>query len=147
MGALLIAMAYLDTSVLGSYYCLETLSAAIKHALTSVSDPVISALSEVEFTSLLSLKVRIGDLDHAAADQTRRLFRKHKSQQLFRVADLTDRELVTATSWLARFNTSLRALDALHLAIASSDRQPIWTTDKPLATTARALGIPCQLTP
>jgi uncharacterized protein len=137
-------MAYLDTSILGSYYCQETLSAAVSRELPSLSLAIISPLVEVEFTSLLSLKCRTGDLGRAAADQTRRRFQKHKAQQLYRLVPLGDREFATAARFLANFNTSLRTLDALHLAVAATHKQELWTTDKLLAASARAFGIRCK---
>ena len=46
--------AYIDTSVLGAYYCPEPGSVAAEKALLRIEGPVISALSEVEFVSLVS---------------------------------------------------------------------------------------------
>lgn len=138
-------MAYLDTSILGSFYCLETLSPAVNQALASLSVALISPLVEVEFISLLSMKVRTGDLDRSAAQQTRQQYLKHKSHRLFRLVSVGENEYQSAARLLAQFNSSLHALDALHLATASANRQPIWTTDKLMATSAKSLGIPCKL--
>ena len=138
-------MPYLDTSVLGSFYCPETLSAAVNVALRSASIPSISWLSKVEFVSLLSFKVRARHIVAADADRIRRQFQDHRSQRLFRILPLADHHFAQAALWLSRFNTSLRTLDALHLAIASANRQPLWTTDKLLAASARVLGVSCKL--
>jgi hypothetical protein len=49
---------YIDTSVLGAYYCPEPLSMNAETASRRIKIPVISVLSEVEFTSLISRKRR-----------------------------------------------------------------------------------------
>ena len=54
--------AYIDTSVLGAYYCPESLSAAAEAALRQTKIPVISLFSEVEFCSLLSRKRQLKEL-------------------------------------------------------------------------------------
>jgi len=41
--------AYIDTSILGAYYCPESLSSAAETVLRGIGTPVISVLSEVEF--------------------------------------------------------------------------------------------------
>lgn len=48
--------AYIDTSVLGAYYCPEPLSGAAEAALLELRDPCISPLTEVEFASLVARK-------------------------------------------------------------------------------------------
>ena len=40
---------YIDTSVLGAYYCPEPSSATAENALRQIAVPVISTLTEVEF--------------------------------------------------------------------------------------------------
>lgn len=54
--------AYVDTSVLGAYYCPEPLSGAAEAALLALRDPCISPLTEVEFTSLVARKRRLKEL-------------------------------------------------------------------------------------
>ena len=48
-------------------------------------------------------------------------------------------------NWIGRFDTSLRTLDALHLACASSNNIPLVTADDALARSAEALGVKVQL--
>lgn len=138
-------MPYLDTSVLGSYYCPERLSNAVAKALAAVTDPVISPLVELEFTSLLSLKVRTGDLTAADAGLILSRFRVGLANGSYRAVDLGQPEHDLARDWLARFTTPLRTLDALHLAAAFANGLTIVTTDKPLAAAAAQLGATCQL--
>jgi len=58
---------YVDTSILGAYYCPEPLSAAAEDALRQFKTPVISVLSEVEFCSLISKKCRLKELKERQA--------------------------------------------------------------------------------
>ncbi|NJL32245.1 MAG: type II toxin-antitoxin system VapC family toxin [Phycisphaerales bacterium] len=134
-------MAYLDTSVLGSYYCPETLSAAVNRALAALPAPAISPLVDVEFCSLLALKVRQRELTRAAAQKALAQFRQHLSDGYYQSLEIGAREYDIARTWLAGFNTPLRTLDALHLACAHAHGRTLWTTDKPLAQAAHALGV------
>ncbi|TSA09638.1 MAG: PIN domain-containing protein [Deltaproteobacteria bacterium] len=46
-----------------------------------------------------------------------------------------------ARDWMGQFNTSLRTLDALHLAVASSEGLTLVTADEGLAKAAKALAV------
>jgi predicted nucleic acid-binding protein len=50
-----------------------------------------------------------------------------------------------ARGWIGRFNTSLRTLDAIHLACASSNNLRLVTADEALAASAESLKIEVQL--
>lgn len=138
-------MAYLDTSVLGSYYCPESLSTAVSHAISHLDKAIISPLVEVELCSLLSLKVRSREMTPAAAREVLALFNQHVSSGYYEIHEIASREHDFARAWLSGFNTPLRALDALHLACAFAQGHVLWTTDKPLSQSAKALGIKCKL--
>lgn len=138
-------MAYLDTSVLGSYYCPEPLSTEVNAALVRVRGPVISSLVEVEFSSLLSLKVRVGAMNRAAAFRVLPQFKVHVSDGLYAFVDVGEREYELARDWLGRFDTPLRTMDALHLAAAFAHQQELLTTDKALSKSAKQLGVKCRL--
>jgi hypothetical protein len=136
---------YLDTSILGSYYCPEPLSSVVAAVLKTVPDAVISPLIEVEFCSLLSLKVRTAALDRASANAVLSQFRVHMADGVYRLIESSEREYELARGWLSRFDTPLRTLDALHLATAFAHRQEVITTDKLLERAARKLGVTCRL--
>jgi uncharacterized protein len=138
-------LAYLDTSILGSYYCPESLSAAANSAVASVAEAFISPLVEVEFCSLLSLKVRTGAMDRADASAVLAQFRVHVADGLYMLAEQGPREFELARTWLARFDTPLRTLDALHLATAFANRQEMITTDKIMGRAARQVGVKCRI--
>lgn len=50
-----------------------------------------------------------------------------------------------ARSWISRFSTTLRTLDALHLAVSTASDLELITADKGLAETAERLGIEAKL--
>ena len=138
-------MAYLDTSVIGSYYCPETLSHAVGRNIATLNDATISSLVELEFCSLLSLKVRTHELTKPVAQKALAQFRRHVSGGYYEVMEISSREYDMARTWLAGFQTPLRTLDALHLACAYVHGTTLWTTDKSLAKAARILDVNCKL--
>jgi len=136
---------YLDTSVLGSYYCPESLSSAVDRVLTSLPEAFISPLVEVEFCSLLALKVRTKALDRAAAGAALSQFKVHRADGLYQIVEIGAREYELAGDWLSGFTTNLRTLDALHLAAAFANSQTLLTTDKTLSDAAKRLRVPYHL--
>src|SRR5437588_297114 len=114
-------MSYIDTSVLAAYYCPEPLSATVDKLLTNLNGPALSQLSEVELVSALSQKVRTGQLDTAAAHQIRTQFQAHLASGYYELLPVNTREYHLARDWISQFSTSLRTLDALHLAVAFSN--------------------------
>lgn len=138
-------MAYLDTSILGSYYCPEALSEAVNATLLSLAAPAISPLVEVEFSSLLALKVRCRELSRTSAQSALSQFRQHVSAGRYLFLEMGSQEYDVAQTWLSGFSTALRTLDALHLACAHVHGEPLWTTDKSMAQAAKALGVACRL--
>ncbi len=138
-------MAYLDTSILGSYYCPEGLSAAVNRVMGELDDAAISPLVEVEFCSLVALKLRMGEMTRPAAQRALALFRQHLADGYYDVLEIGPREYDTARAWLSSFHTTLRTLDALHLACAFVHGECFWTSDKPLARAAKVLSVDCKL--
>ena len=138
-------MPYIDTSVIGSYYCLESTSPAVNRAFQTIQQVTISPLVELEFLSLLALKVRTGILTQPAALSALGQFQVHQSSGLYGFVEIGPREFDVARNWLLGFSTALRTLDALHLATAFSNQQTLWTTDKALARAAGQLRIDHQL--
>jgi uncharacterized protein len=138
-------MAFLDTSVLGSYYCPEPLSEPVNRAMQSVSDAVISPFVELEFCSMLSQKVRMRSLSRAAAGAAMSQFRVHVADQIYRVVQIGAREYELAHDWLVAFTTPVRTLDALHLAASFAHEQTLITTDKGLAQAAKRLRVAYEL--
>lgn len=133
-------MPYIDTSVLAAYYCPETYSAKAQ-AVLSRGEPLLSLLTEVELVSAVSKKVRMKELSADSGRQILTLFQSHLDLKVFAKVVLDSRHYQLAAGWMARFNLSLRTLDALHLAVAAFEKVELATADKNLAKSARQLGI------
>ena len=138
-------MAYLDTSIIGSYYCPETLSHLVGQNIATLAEAAISSMVELEFCSLLALKVRTRELSKPLAQKALAQFHQHISDGYYEIMEITQREYDVARTWLAGFQTPLRTLDALYLACAYTHGTTLWTTDKPLAKAAQILGVNCKL--
>jgi predicted nucleic acid-binding protein len=129
--------AYIDTSILGAYYCPEPLSAAAEDALRQIKTPVISVLSEVEFCSLISRKRRLKELKERQAKAILDLFGNHVAEGFYRRMSLDTGHLMKARQFLASMDSSLRTLDALHLAAASAEALSLMTVDREFARAAK----------
>jgi predicted nucleic acid-binding protein len=129
--------AYIDTSVLGAYYCPESMSAAAEAALRRIKTPVISLLSEVEFCSLLSRKRRLNELTERQMRAILDLFSTHVAEGFYRRVALTSELFLTARKLVASAHSSLRTLDGLHLAVALAENLPLMTADQDLAKSAK----------
>ena len=132
--------AYVDTSVLGAYYCPEELSSAVEDALRRIEVPVISTLSELEFCSLIAKKRRLKELNAQQARRVLDLFESHVSEGFYRRVNLTAEHYLKARQLIAVARIRLHTLDALHLATARADALPLLTADKVLASAARRHG-------
>lgn len=129
--------AYIDTSVLGAYYCPEALSEVAEQALRQIAAPVISLLSEVEFASLLSRKRRLKELSERDASGILDLFETHVAEGFFRRMALSSDHFLRARQLIASKIGSLHTLDALHLGAAISESLPLMTADRDLAAAAK----------
>jgi len=138
-------MEYIDTSLLVAYYCPERLSTAAQKAIREASAPTISPLVDVEVHSAIALKVRTRELDGAEAARVLAQFRLHVADGRYRLVPIEAREYGLARDWIGRLSTSLRTLDALHLAAAFANGLELLTTDKPFAGAAKHFGVKCHL--
>jgi predicted nucleic acid-binding protein len=129
--------AYIDTSVLGAYYCPESGSVAAEKALLRIEGPVISSLSEVEFVSLVSEKRRLKELNDRRAREVLDLFGAHVAEGFYRRLALSTEHFLKARQLIGSFMVPLHTLDALHLAAAMIEVLPLVTSDGPLATAAK----------
>jgi predicted nucleic acid-binding protein len=125
--------AYVDTRILGAYYCPEPLSAAAEKALRQLKTPVISVLSEVEFCSLISKKHRLHELRERQAKEILDLFSNHVAEGFYRRISLNTDHFIKARLLVASMDSSLRTLDALHLAVALSEGLTLVTADREFA--------------
>ena len=124
---------YVDTSILGAYYCPEPLSAAAEDALRQFKTPVISVLSEVEFCSLISKKWRLKELKERQAKEILDLFSNHVAEGFYRRISLNTEHFLKARLLVASMDSALRTLDALHLAAALAEGLTLVTADREFA--------------
>jgi predicted nucleic acid-binding protein len=75
-------MYYLDTSVLVAYYCPEPISETAEMLILRSERPCISSLTEVEFASALSRKVREMNLSPEDGNKIFNQFQSHLEQSL-----------------------------------------------------------------
>ncbi len=136
---------YIDTSVLAAYYCPEPLSLVAEHTLRRHNSPIISELTQVEFVSAVSRKVREKTLPYESAARLLAQFEAHVEDGYYEVLSLKPRDYRLAKSWLGQLKGTLRMLDALHLAVAVAAAGSIVTADRRLAAEARRLGVPMKL--
>jgi len=129
--------AYVDTSVLGAYYCPEPLSAAAEAALLRLQEPCISPLTEVEFASLIARKRRLRELRERQATEVLRLFGQHVADGYYRRLPLSAEHFLRARDLIASMASALTTLDALHLSVALSSGIPLLTADRDFARAAR----------
>ena len=138
-------MVYVDTSVLVAYYCPEELSDQVDKLLIKMDTPVISQLTEIELHSAVARKIREQSLTNVDGKKILSQFNRHIKQGYFTQRYLTPEHYRIAKDWISLFNTPLRTLDALHLAVAANDNLLLMTADTKFAKSAITLGIEVQL--
>ncbi len=134
-------MVYVDTSVLVAYYCPEPLSQKAEAFVTTHVQPVISALTEIELFSAVSKKVRTKEMKRKDAGRVAARFLADIENGYYTYLPVEGTYYRLARDWIGMFNLSLRTLDALHLAISSSEGLEIVTTDPGLFKSAKALSL------
>lgn len=135
-------MIYFDTSFLVPLVLLEATSEDVAAFFEEPPEEVlaISHWTRVEFSSLLAREVRIGGLQQMAASAADAQF-EHLSAS-FRVILPEIDDFEVAKRYLSRFETGLRAADALHLAVAANRQaRQIYTLDKQLIRAGGILGL------
>ena len=135
---------YWDTSALVPYYLPEPLSDRVQ-VLLRESEPAISWLVELEFFSMLSRRVQTRELDCRHAERVKSLFLSHVEDGFYHRLPLEATHFRMARDWIGQLDLSLRAPDALHIAVASKQGLPLITADKVLARSAEALGVEVTL--
>ena len=131
--------------MLAAYYCPEPLSRQVQDILGQQVKPALSVLAEVEFFSAVARKVRMEELEMADGNRIIAKFQSHLDGGLFTVISVQNHHWRLARGWIGLFNTPLRTLDALHLAIASAGDLELITSDKHLYQSAEILGVTAGL--
>jgi uncharacterized protein len=136
---------YLDTSVLAPFYWTEAASESVEQLFEQHTQLIISELSEVELISALSRRVRMGEIERADASSIAARFQAALDAEFYQLVTVTPLHYQMAKQWMQQFDTPLRTLDALHLAIASGLSVPLVTADVGLAKSATSLSVDVQI--
>jgi predicted nucleic acid-binding protein len=134
-------MFYIDTSVIVAYYYPEPLSEKAEAFLMAHLRPAISTLTEVEMFSALSRKIREGELSRKDAAKIVAKFLSHVDAHFYTHLLVEPHHYRLARDWIGLFNTNLKTLDALHLAIAYGEGLTFVTGDQGLAESAKFLAL------
>lgn len=135
---------YLDTSVLGALYLPEALSAAAAAAV-GAAPPAISPLTEVEFASVVARRLRERTISAADGAKVLRAFDHHIAERRYRRLPIVAETFTEAVRLLRSGAAPLSTLDALHLAVTASNREPLCTADKQFARAATRFGVKVNL--
>ncbi len=134
---------YVDTSALIKLYVAEPQSEEVEKFIDTLSLPLISSLSILEWHCAMNRRLRTGAFDEHYHLMARAEFARHLASGAFRVHALHEGLYAQATYLLDLVSPlSLRTLDALHLAAAQSAQvTSIATADKVMAQAASQLGL------
>ena len=139
-------MRYFDTSFLMPIFVGEASSARIERILSQqpVGQAAVSEWTRVEFSSAIARQVRVGGVDDKEAKAIETAFETY-IENSFGVITPAAADYDLAKSFIRRYETGLRAGDALHLAIASNHRaEAIYSLDRGMLRAGRALGLPME---
>jgi hypothetical protein len=133
---------YLDTSALAKWYIHEPGSEAFVDFIRCHSPAVISRLGALELRCLLARRRRTGALSLAYEQKAFATFEEDVLRGDLHIQPLADVHVLTALRLVEQsVQHPLRALDALHLAVARSLAvQVVATADRQLASAAEELG-------
>jgi uncharacterized protein len=135
---------YFDTSFLVPLIVPEATSdriAAFVRRLPA-DELAVSHWTRVEFSSLIAREVRIGGLDVQAAARADARFEAMVDESFSVLLPNAD-DFALAKRYLGRFETGLRAADALHLAVASNHRAAaIYSLDRTMLKAGKILDLP-----
>jgi len=135
-------MLYFDTSALLPYYRQEQASERVQALLLAQSQSVlISHLTEVEVASALARWVRTGELDDIGANRIESAFCEDVRLGRFVRCPIEAVHYHRAIHWIGTRKTSLRTLDALHLACAEHQQACLITEDDALLSAALFFGL------
>lgn len=139
-------MLYFDTSAVLPYYRQEHASDSVQAMLESQTRPVlISHLTQVEVASALARWVRMGELSEPQANRLESAFHDDVSHGRFTLCPIETAYYQRAGHWIGTRKTSLRTLDALHLACAEHHQARLISEDDALVNAAIFFGIDASL--
>ena len=137
-------MRYFDTSFLAPLILEERNSSRISRFVGGLpaGELTISRWTEVEFASLLARDVRMGALRGDEAREADAMFEDVVRQSFVILTPSAD-DFALARRYLHKYETRLKAGDALHLAIAgNSQADAIYSLDKTMIKAGKILDLP-----
>jgi predicted nucleic acid-binding protein len=138
---------YFDTSFLAPLILPEATSDKIAAFIRRLSaeEFTVSHWSRVEFSSLIAREARMGGLDVQAAAQADARFEAMVDESFSVLLPNAD-DFGLAKRYLGRFETGLRAGDALHLAVANNHRAAvIYSLDNAFLKAGKMLDLPVRM--
>lgn len=132
---------YLDASVLVALFIDDPFSERADKILRGrMAMPAVSDYAKAEFASSIARHVRTGGMKAAEARKTFVDFDGWTDRSATRV-QTTPADIATAELALRRLDLTLRAPDAIHIAIAHRIGADLVTFDEKMGVCARALGV------
>lgn len=132
---------YVDTSSLFAFYINESRSSEVQQILSSSEQIILSSLTRIEFLSSLKKRHRINEITSTTVEKIYAMFLEHIKGSVFELLVPTEKTFQVAEKVLKETQTSLRTLDALHLAIAFENKTSLYTYDLVLLNAAKELNI------
>lgn len=133
-------MLYLDTAVVLTLFVHEPMSESVGKWIASRRQPLaFSDWGLTECASALGIRLRRGELGADFAARTYRAITVFVNESCELIA-CSGHHQTEAQRLLTRFDLSLRAGDALHLAISQHAQSALVTCDKQLVAAAKTVG-------
>ena len=137
---------YLDASVIVALFTDDPFTDRAATVLASKADAVIvSDFAALEFSSVVARFVRMRSITEEQARTVLLDFDSWSERACQRVG--TNGEIISrAEAFVRRRDTSLRAADAINIALAESLHASLMTFDEKMSAAARVLGVPLTAT-
>jgi uncharacterized protein len=142
-------MNYFDTSFLIPFFLDEQASTRVDRFMRRKREGelAISLWTRVEFSSAIARQMRVGRLTEQDARRIDSEFDEVTAASFVTLAP-TAADFELSRQFLRRYETALRAGDALHLAVAANNQaRAIYSLDQGLLKAGRLLGLPTESVP
>ncbi len=132
---------YIDTSCLVAFYMPEEFSSSVHNMITTADSISVSSITTVELLSALKKKMRMGFSTGKETEIAFYKFEEHLTKGFFQHIEVEENHFNSAADLLLQTNTSLRALDAIHLGISREEKIRICSNDSTLLKASNEFNI------